>query len=596
MNYPQCHRCILIFLVCITTGCVIWDHPIEYNSFRAYTGIQKKHLNALDVECKPPARPKHFLLIHGIYGDAETFGKLPDFLSADNKYACARSVHVVTYWSSKLLPNFQRLRDLGDNFKERIREIAADSDDEIFIIAHSQGGLIARHAITGLATNPADKNILDHITLVMIGTPNLPSPYATLNNAFVNSFLFPVTYALAIPQMFINPFIDQNALIYNRQAYDMATTISVRDDKRMSGFMEQLSMEWTDVMYSNGRRVRPEMFSIVGVYNLFEELSLSDGVVHSTSSLYAGVPRENIYHVPYRHFGQEAYVTDKFHYTYQVLECIFSGGSSNLRLCAPKQRSSNKSIFTGNLSPFLGLGVAFVTFIQENSWQKHGKDNLITHPVIASADEDMTRVGQIQASNVSFHPVITLDEKAFAPELAGPSMKAKAPTRPFEGGIVNELVTAFRPWIEFVPTLLNSFGEVAVETLERRDTLRPKLNLLAGPYLVYAGERAGSVKVSREVKTIGLFGYETTTTENGVANFYVNDEPGVEQSRCTIRYPIVWGANGDHAESQRQTPYSVALVENSPNFIKVSLTENEAIFQNMTCNENVRGLASAALK
>ncbi len=216
-------KLLLVLSLLSTGGCLIWDRPHQLNSFRSYIGTNKEHLDLSPV-CASNARPKHFVLLHGIYGDGKTFGRLPELLTTQSNYACAKSVHIMDYWSSRFFPNFQRLEDLGNAFESNLREIAnRGSDEDIFIIAHSQGGLIARHAIAALASDPAAKDIVNRITLIMIGTPNLPSAYATLNNAFVNSVLFPATYGFALLQTFVKPVVkEQHALIYNRQAFDMA--------------------------------------------------------------------------------------------------------------------------------------------------------------------------------------------------------------------------------------------------------------------------------------------------------------------------------------------------------------------------------------
>jgi triacylglycerol esterase/lipase EstA (alpha/beta hydrolase family) len=166
-------------------------------------------------ECKPgPTKVNNaFVLIHGIYGDEDTFDRLQDELTFDPDLAKLGpfSVYLMEYWSKRYLPNFQSLSELGRTFKRRIEELVdCKKPNEIIIIAHSQGGLIAKEAVLSWREKGDDRGILEKTKLILIGTPNSFSTFAAYNNLFVNSIFAPITWVTGI---FTAPF--GKAFVYN---------------------------------------------------------------------------------------------------------------------------------------------------------------------------------------------------------------------------------------------------------------------------------------------------------------------------------------------------------------------------------------------
>ena len=309
----------LFVLVIIITGCSI-TNPSK-NSFEATIQTSEWDSNAnqyskfvdTKAKCNSGTKSKNaFVLIHGIYGDENTFERLPDELISDTELGPS-SVYLMEYWSSKFFPNFQSLSGLGRDFKMRVEQLEdCIGPDTIIIIAHSQGGLIAKEAVLAWKDEGDKKNLLGKTKLVLIGTPNSFSTYAAYNNLIVNSIFAPVTWMTGI---FAAPF--GKAFVYNRQAFDMADNIfpigsGDRPGLFRSRFMLNHIAKWgayfpSGIMDKN----KPETYAIVGVKNLFDHYDLSDGVVHSTTLLFGGIPANRVHHVPYRHFGGEAAVDDK---------------------------------------------------------------------------------------------------------------------------------------------------------------------------------------------------------------------------------------------------------------------------------------------
>ena len=247
-----------------------------------------------------------FILIHGIYGGKDTFGSLPHLLASRYKSA---SVYSMTYWSSQFLPNFQRITDFGTDFQIMLQDIfTLETNKDIIIIAHSQGGLIARDALVKLSLNGRG-DILERVKLIMVGTPNFGALYAKYNNLLVNSLFAPFTYLFSLIGI---PFWDNpsfKAFVYNRQAFDMnpleeKTLFFETFDKVVQPYVGQLAMQWGDSFLSYPTEPVPKIYAIAGVKNILGDYDLSDGIVHTTNLLFAGVPSNRVAYVPYKHFGE----------------------------------------------------------------------------------------------------------------------------------------------------------------------------------------------------------------------------------------------------------------------------------------------------
>ena len=315
--------------------------------------------------CKPKSfsDDQTFVLIHGIYGDKDTFYELPKYL-----YDRVRvSIFMMEYWSNRWFPNFQSLSELGRAFKVGLEEIVyCRKPKELIIIAHSQGGLIAKESVLSWIEEDDPREILDRTKLILIGTPNNFSTYAALNNLFVNSLYAPVTVVTGLLSV---PLFDK-AFVYNRQAYDMAEDLSGLNDllvwmgigegkKFRSRFMTNHITKWGE-KFPSGVRVKdkPKTYAIVGIRDLYNDFALSDGIVHSDTFLYAGIPSERVHYVPYRHFDAIAAVDNSFHLTLDAIEKILKpveNPEENLEVNKNKQ----------NLSPFQSFPYSLVTFVTE---------------------------------------------------------------------------------------------------------------------------------------------------------------------------------------------------------------------------------------
>ncbi len=241
----------------------------------------------------------------------------------------------------------------------------------------------------------------------------------------------------------------------------------------------------------------------------------------------------------------------------------------------PPNASGERPLFSGDLSPFRDLSIAFVTFVEEvpgpSSKTHKGPDGL-TQLEERPSDPVVLRNFEI-------------DDGAFAPMHLGKQMRAAmaVESRPFEGGIVNGLWNAFEPWLLIAPSVLHSFGDVAVQSLERRGSNTPKLRLLGQPHLLYAGERAGEIEFTLNVGTAGWLGLGQETKSSKI-KFYVNDDSSFSHAGCEVKYRLIWSSK-EAIEPLNSNQYAIALVENAPNFIKIDINDEEIVLRNLACNK-----------
>lgn len=481
-------------------------------------------------KCKPKSSSDEqtFVFIHGIYGDKDTFDKLPKFLYEDLKRS---SIFMMEYWSDRLFPNLQSLSELGRAFKEGLEEIVhCRKPKELIIIAHSQGGLIAKESVLGWIEQSDPRKILDRTKLILIGTPNYFSTYAALNNLFVNSVYAPVTYAIGMVSV---PFFDK-AFVYNRQAYDMAEDLSdLMGGRKLfrSRFMTNHITKWGE-KFPSGVMEKPNTYAIVGIKDLLNDFALSDGIVHSDTLLYAGIPSERVYYVPYRHFDAIAAVHDKSHLTFKAIEAIIK----------PKEDCDRVNQTTQRLSPFQGFPYSWVTFVTE-------KEN---------ASLFSYKVEEIEL-NGEESPFQNLTTRVY-----------RSPD--WFGGIFKLVGHAVLWPFNFLQTLVHPVVNRAQYKSDLAAGVHDaKWEILRWPTVVFTGHHAGHIKVSREIKDTGIFPW-SNSKQYGMVNFLITDENQGTDMVCEASYVIPWDSSNEGNTSSRK---KIQLQANSVNYIKIEFHQNK---------------------
>ena len=450
---------------------------------------------------------KAFVLLHGIYGDEGTFGNLP--LLLQNHYP-GSSVYVMSYWSSRVFPNFQRLQDLGSEFKIHLEQIAS-KHEEIIIIAHSQGGLIAKYAILRLLETGGGRELLNSMKLVMVGTPNLGSPYATYNNIFVNSLFAPVTYAYALVTQ-LPPFIFfvDNAIIYNRQAFDMSELLVTLKEFGLqkevhAPFIHKMILDWGNHFPVITDSTRPKLYAIVGVKDIFNQLGLSDGVVHSTNALFAGVSSNRIWYVPYKHFGEEMHINEETHRSFLAIQEIIADSS-------PVNQQA--------ISPLPRVSVSFVVFVANDV------EDVYPWPpaeftAVAVEMESIERKGLFKT--------FRLREDLIASSIR---LVTNFVLLPFDilqttviGAVVGEGVLA-----DIKATMRGTFEKDEYRQLDRR--------LLSYPLQIAEGSYKVTLKLSKRIRR--FHGIWRSEVDTGTVEFILTDDPEDTDGKCIIKPAIKW--------------------------------------------------------
>lgn len=126
----------------------------------------------------------HVFLIHGIAGDATTFGSLEEII--ENRIPCTKtySFEYATGDSTKETIDFAQ--DLKGYITDKVTPLS--NDDKISLIMHSQGGLVGQQLLSDLAStdNVLTKNLDAFITL---GTPYWGAEIATIGHSTFFSLL-----------------------------------------------------------------------------------------------------------------------------------------------------------------------------------------------------------------------------------------------------------------------------------------------------------------------------------------------------------------------------------------------------------------------
>lgn len=563
----------IFLLLLASSGCAIKNPSV--NSFQSTltvhewvdkAGEESDFQQINNYEC-PTTNNKTFVLLHGIYGDEDTFDKLPKILKDTYR---GSSVYVMNYWSSQFLPNFQSLSELGRAFKKRIEELVdCKNPQELIIIAHSQGGLIAKEAVLAWKEKD-DKGILEKTKLILIGTPNSFSTYAAYNNLIVNSIFAPVTW---VTGLFTAPF--GKAFVYNRQAFDMADNIFPVGSGDQPGlfrsrFMLNHIAKWgKNFPLGVMDKDKPKTYAIVGVKNLFDHYDLSDGVVHSNTLLLGGIPAHRVHHVPYRHFGEEAAVAavdDEHHRTFKAIKEIVLGKLDEA------ENSPNLDASAQKLSPYKDLPYSIVTFVMEESHPNIELESILLETEKPPISEDE---GQAEGLEKAEEPMI--DTKNLKREYA--QIKRRL-NRGVSTGFLKFIGTILALPFEALQGLMYP----VVNTAETRagDSESPKWEIKHLPVIVLKGVHEGLIEVRNTEKSSlwGMLG-----TEDGRVHYRITDDPddpSVSKAVCEENYSILWDSSTNPSLPNSK---NIKIQRNAVNYIKIELDNDEITLTRVGCAE-----------
>lgn len=525
-----------IFLFATSSGCAL-------NSFQANMTLEPKPSASADHSQRLSSN-KIVILVHGLYGDDKSFGNLGDLLLQD-KVLQVKSVYVAEYWSSRIFPNFQRLADLGATLEEHLDSIASENPTaELIVIAHSQGGLIARHAILAMRDKHKD-GVLSRMKLIMIGTPNYPSLYATYNSLIVNSISAPAAYLSALFTMGRMP-----PPIYNRQAFDMAISrlnpftsdhMETRDE--LSPFMENMILRWARE-FPTGANDNPKAYAIIGIKNLLGHYDLSDGVVHSLSTLFAGIPEQRVHYVPYSHFGAEAEIEDDSHHSYKAIKTIL------LELREPVRNAQR-------LSPFPTFPISQVLLVmQHEPLQREPKSTKIDRVMMWS----------------SLSPI----ERKPLPDVVG-----KAIRRPDLLSVLGRTIYGYSMLPFFI---LHDITMSTASYWDEHHSQRPAWLVPRGQSLIELTdeEANGRIYTSRVEKGEKSWWWQEKTKEAEI-DFRIATSTDSADAQCRIEYVVNWGGAEGSTDVPKVTAITskLSLARNSMNFVKVDIMRNESPLQDM---------------
>jgi pimeloyl-ACP methyl ester carboxylesterase len=564
-------RIFTIFLfVIVLAGCSFTKPSL--NSFQANIQVSEWDFKAdrsgefyeMEEKCKPgPTKDQNaFVLIHGIYGNEKTFDRLQDELTFDPDLAKLgpSSVYLMEYWSDWFFPNFQSLSELGRAFKRRVEDLVDCKDPKtIIIIAHSQGGLIAKEAVLAWKENGDDKGILEKTKLVLIGTPNSFSTFAAYNNLFVNSLFAPITYAAyiitTVKDLFTVPVgIAGKAYVYNRQAFDMADTIfpfpsgKMPSDSFRSRFMLNHIAKWGE-HFPKGVMDKPKTYAIVGVKSLLSnDFALDDGIVHSDTLLFAGIPAHRVHYVPYRHFDDVAAVDDEHHRTFIAIKDIVLGEFDEAAT------TSNAAKFAQELSPFKDLPYSLVTFVMEHRLSTDRDENAEEKIKVELEDIELDGEGPFLEGYEDLKKRVKSDASITFLRVIGQIV-----SMPFQG-LLN---------LAYTPIFLE-------DRIQRKilGDVEPNWKIIRLPDIVLDGDHRGIIEVSNS--ETGLF-FGTLGAEDGIVEYAITDDSSDPNGTCTANYPIIWeSSTNSNLPSVKNNFKKITLQQNAVNYIKVEL-DNDAI-------------------
>jgi pimeloyl-ACP methyl ester carboxylesterase len=309
------------------------------------------------LEYARPSKPNGdiYLLVPGIYGNRFSFGGgffsggLVDLLREDH---ADDGVYIAEYWSTFVLPNFRSLVAIGESFEAEISSLLNEYEvRNVFIVAHSQGGLLSRYAMLELPRRFPTTTF----HLMLFGTPSLGSEFATIGQ----KLLWPLDKALAlatpafviglIPLTTLYSVVTQGdyvpaVVLWNHQAYDM------RPESRFLRILNQLDF------FSGVNEPTPQnlkVYSVIGTDSFLGSGSLDDGIVGFRSAAYPArlAASHGAFVVPYRHFGGIVSIDKRSHHSYSFIDAVSRSDLSTIesyRMPTPAEWRSARD-FRGGL-------------------------------------------------------------------------------------------------------------------------------------------------------------------------------------------------------------------------------------------------------
>jgi pimeloyl-ACP methyl ester carboxylesterase len=132
-------------------------------------GLHPFSLQAAQSNQPSAIESKNVILIHGLDDPGKVWMNLAPVVARNN-----HNVWIMTY------PNDQPIRDSAFFFNEQLIQLKNTGVDEVFIVAHSMGGLVTREVLTNPETRCSTTSCKrTHIKqLIMVGTPNHGSEMA----------------------------------------------------------------------------------------------------------------------------------------------------------------------------------------------------------------------------------------------------------------------------------------------------------------------------------------------------------------------------------------------------------------------------------
>ena len=96
------------------------------------------------------------LLVHGWRGDAQSFGRLPEFLEKNTGCECKQFIYPTGF-----LDTSSPIHYVAKAFDNWIRNETESGERKFAIVAHSMGGIVSRAALSGqhLSLRPLDKSV-----------------------------------------------------------------------------------------------------------------------------------------------------------------------------------------------------------------------------------------------------------------------------------------------------------------------------------------------------------------------------------------------------------------------------------------------------
>lgn len=174
-------KLMLIFMFMVLTPGLIYASLYDSNSVYGASAVREKHL---------------IFFVHGIGGNAESFGNMPSFLpihltNLQSKYEFEGHVYTYPTADDKMhTTNFAI--HLSEFIEQKIRKDPGNKNAKISIVAHSQGGIVT--TIWFYRMKMADNRFHNHLdrinTVITLGTPFWGSKLASIASEDSHSWIW----------------------------------------------------------------------------------------------------------------------------------------------------------------------------------------------------------------------------------------------------------------------------------------------------------------------------------------------------------------------------------------------------------------------